>query len=178
MENSKKTKLIILTASLFALIAVFFMFGGKLPSFSLQSGIRKTDSTQMPEATGGTDEIGKNVTIEQTFLCTTDSISQIGIVFYKTEQIENVSIVIELLDNGKSLIQYIGSAEDIESEHRTFLIAEEPLTGLKNRNLTLKFYSLENQDTGVGLMVSEKTDGSYRINGNSRKGSICFAVEE
>ena len=178
MENSKRTKLIVVAAAIFVLVAVFFMFGGKLPSISLSSGIRKTDSTEMPAATGGSDTIDRKVTIEQSFVCTSDTITQIGIVFYKNEQIENVNVVVELLDGNKTLMQGIYPAENIESEHRTFLVANETLSGLKNKKLTLKFYSFDGQDTGLGLMVCESMNCSYKYNGSSRKGSICFAIEE
>ena len=177
MENSKRTKLIVVAAALFVLVAVFFMFGGKLPSISLSSGIRKTDSTEMPAATGGSERIERKAGIEQSFVCTTDTINQIGIVFYRIELIEGTNVVMELLDGNKTLIQNIYQADSIESEHRTFLIANEPLSGLLNKKLTLKIYSSDNKDTGLGVMISENIGCSYKYNGSNRKGSICFAVD-
>lgn len=183
MKNRNRTTLILIFAIVFVFAATIFMFGRNissfsLPSFSFSSGIRKTDSTEMPVATGGSERIDKKTTIEQSFVCTVDSISQIGIVFYKIEQIENANIVIELLDGNTTLIHGIYSTENIESEHRTFLVANEHLSGMKNKKLTLKFYSFDNHDTGLGLMTSENLNCSYKYNSSSRKGSICFAVEE
>ena len=182
MKNKSRTTLILIFAIVFVITATIFMFGKNissfsLPSFSFSSGIRKNDSTEMPVATGGSERIDKKTTIEQSFVCTVDSISQIGIVFYKIEQIENANIVIELLDGNKTLIQNIYPVESIESEHRTFLIANEPLSGLINKKLKLKIYSLNSDDTGLGVMVSENTNSSYKYNGNTRRGSVCFAVD-
>ena len=182
MKSRNKTKFILILATVFIIVATLFMFGGNLPSFSMPSfsfasGTRKTDSTEMPAATGGSDRIGKKTTIEQSFVCTVDTISQIGIVFYKIEQIDNANVVIELLDGNKTLIQNVYSTDNIESEHRTFLTANEPLNGLMNKKLKLKIYSLSGEDTGLGLMISEDANSSYKYNGSSRKGTICFAVD-
>ena len=182
MKVRNRTTLILTLAAVFIIAATLFMFGGNIsslsfPSFSFSSGVRETDSTEMPVATSGSDRIDRNATIEQSFICTTDSISQIGIVFYKIEQIENANVVIEVLDGSTTLIQGIYLAEDIESEHRTFLVANEPISGLMNKKLKIRIYSLNGADTGLGVMISEDARSSYKFNGSTRKGTICFAVD-
>lgn len=179
MELNKKPKLIILIAAIFVIVAILFMFGGNIASFSwpFSSSIRSDDTNEMPVATSGTERIGKGVKVEQTFINSTDVINQIGIVFYKIEQVENVNVVVELLDGSKVLASNVYLAENVESEHRTFLIPNEPLSGMNNKKLKLKIYSLDGLDTGLGILINEEMESSYKFNGSNRKGTLCFAVE-
>ena len=175
MENKGKTKLFIIIAALFVVASFIFMFGRT--AFT-GSSIRKTDSTVMPEATGTTEAINDGYVVKQTYVNTTETISNIGIVFYRVTLLENVDLVIELLDGDKTLVRKVIPASEVSSEHRTFIDPDSVLSGMKDKELTLKIYSKDDSDTGLTVMVNNKAKSTYSFNGKNEKGTLCFSVNE
>ena len=177
-KNKKTTTIIIVVAAVFVVAGFLFMFGGNIFNDFGSSKIRKNDSTLMPEATGTTDPINEGAVITQDFVNTTDTISSIGIVFFRITYYEDVDLVIELLDGNNILATKKIDASKVEIEHRTFVEPSTTLTGMKDKNLTIKIYSANKEDTGLVVMMSDKVDSSYEYNGKSLKGSLCFSVNE
>ena len=165
---------------LFSVIFVFFgfwlMFGR-----SSNSNIKPSeafDVSQMPQATKASDMISKGVKVEQSFVCTTDTINNIGIVFTRLQYIEGVNLVLELLDEGSAIARSVIPVTDVEDQHRVFIEPNGILRNVKDRVLTLKIYSENGENTGLALMVSESVNASYKFNHRTMKGSICFEVNE
>ena len=176
MEKNKKTWIIIVIAALFIVAGTLFMFDGNIINFG--SKIRKTDSTVMPEATGTTEAINDGHAVEQTYANTTETISNVGIVFYRVSLLDNADLVIELLDGNKILARKIIPASEISSEHRTFIDPDASLSGMKNKELTIRIYSKNDNDTGLTVMINNKANSTYLFNGKCQKGTLCFSVNE
>lgn len=171
MNKNKKTKLIIVLATLFVVAGFVFMFGNGLKT-------RKSDSTIMPEATGTTEPLNDGVIITQNFVNTTDTISSLGIVFYRITYYEDVHLIIELLDGDNILASKRIDVSKVEDYHRTFVEPSKKLTGMKDKTLTIRIYCEEVADTGLVVMMSDKVNSNYQYNGKSEKGSLCFSVNE
>lgn len=176
MNNKKTQKIILIVAALFVVIGFLVMFGNGL-NFGGGS-IKKTDTTIMPDATNVTDRIGENVMVEQTFQCTTDSIRKLGVVFTRIQYLEGPNMVIELLDGNNTIGSTVIRVELIEEQHRIFIEPNIPITGVKDKNLTLRIYGQEGKDTGLALMYAEVGGSTFKFNNKSIKGTICFYVEE
>jgi len=174
MKKANTGKIITLLAAAFVVIAVIFMF----PSFIDFSKKRKSDSTIMPEATGTTERIENGIVVEQTFTNTTDTITQVGIVFVRIQYLEGTDMVLELYDGNALLARSSYPIHLIEDEHRTYIVPSNSLSGMKNKNLTIKIYSKDKEDTGFAVLVSENEDAEYRFGNTSIKGSLCFSVTE
>ena len=174
MEKANKGKIIILVAAAFIVIAVLFMFS----SFIDFSKKRKTDSTVMPEATGTTERIENGVVVEQTFTNTTDTITEVGIVFVRIQYLEGTDMILELYDGNKLLARSSYPIHMIEDEHRTYIVPDSPLSGMKRKNLTIKIYSKDKTDTGFAILVSENENAEYKFGNVSKNGSLCFSVTE
>ena len=122
MKNLKKKDLIIISITAVFVIGVFvLMFGGSTFDFSKK---RKSDSTVMPVATTTTERIDENITVEQSFVNTTDTISEVGVVFYRIQYLEGVNMVLELYDGSKLLASSVYPVHMIEGEHRTYIVPE------------------------------------------------------
>ena len=174
MEKANKGKIIILVAAAFIVIAVLFMFSS-LIDFSKK---RKSDSTVMPEATGTTERIENGIVVEQTFTNTTETITQVGIVFVRIQYLEGPNMVLELYDGNTLLARSKYPIYLIEDEHRTYIVPDSPLSGMKGKNLTIKIYAENKEDTGFAVLVSENENAEYRFGNVSKKGSLCFSVTE
>ncbi len=175
MKNRKLQKIVLVSAVVFILISLFFMFGSNL--FSGRTA-RIKDSTVMPEATGTTTEIRASTVVQQDFICTTDTISKVGIVFVRDKYIEAVHLVMELYEGDTLLASSTANVSKIEEQHRTYLEPSAKLTGMKNKALTLKIYSQEKEDTGMMIMISDKVSSNFKFGNKTIKGSLCFSVTE
>ena len=175
MENKKLQKIIIIVAAVFVLVSLFFMFGKTL--FSSKTA-RNSDSTVMPEATGTTNEIRATTVVQQDFVCSTDTISKVGIVFVRDKYIEGVHLALELYDGNKLLASSTVNVAKIEEQHRTYIEPSSKLSGMKNKTLTIKIYPVEKEDTGMMIMMSNKVNSNYLFGNKTIKGSLCFSVTE
>ena len=176
MKNKKLEKIVIAVTAVFIVISVLLVFGKNI--FKGSDAIRKTDSTLMPEATETTNEIRKKVTVEQDFICTTDSISKLGIVFSRLAYADDVDLVIELLNGKEVLASKTINAGKIEDQHRTFIEPASKLTGMKNKKLTIRIYPTKEADTGLVIMMDKNAKASFRFASKTIKGTLCFAVIE
>lgn len=176
MKNKKIEKIIIAVTAVFVLTAILVMFGGNI--FSRKEGIRKSDSTVMPEASGTTNEIKKSVVVEQDFINTSDTIEKVGIVFSKLAYIEGSDLTIELLEGETVLAENTIDIGKIEDQHRTYVTPPARLSGMKNRKLTIRIYPAEEEDTGLVIMMNKDADATFRFGNKTIKGTLCFSVSE
>ena len=176
MKNKKLEKLIIAFTAVFVLLSLWYMFGDDL--FVSKSDARKGDSTSMPEATGTTDEIKDGAVVEQNFICSVNSISEVGIVFGRDYTISGVRLTIELLQKGKTVAINSYDVSQIGDQHRTFVTPPEPLTGTKNKEFTIRIYTISDEETGLRLLYNAQNDSSFLFGKNKINGTLCFSVTE
>ncbi len=176
MEKGKREKLIVFAAAVFVLIAFGAMFGNVL--FSGFRSIGSRDTSKMPEATGMSEILDSGAVLEQSFVNTTSSISQIGIVFTRAYDISGVDLTIELLQGDKTLARTTYEVSGIADQHRTFVIPNQKLKGTRGKEYVLKIYTVDGSDTGLRVLIDEKEDSSYRLGGNEYPGTICFSVTD
>ena len=170
---NKKEKFILIITSIFIIVSVWFMFGKEV---FFPSPIRSDDSTLMPEANGVSETIGTGVRLEQNYQNSTDIISRIGIVFSRENYYDDATLVIELWNGNNLIASNSYNAANINSEHRTFL--DVNTNGMKNKKLTIKIYSLNENDTGLRAMIQKRNDSTYIEGDYTTKGTICFQIEE
>lgn len=176
MKNKKLEKAVIIAAAVFVVMALLFMFGRNL--FNRNGDVRTADSTVMPEATGTTNEIKSGIIVEQDFVCTSDSISKLGIVFTRLAYKEGFDIVLELLEGNDVIASTTVKVAAVEDQHRTYIEPASKLNGMKGKTLTVKIYSAEKVDTGLVIMMNKDADTSFRFGGKSVKGTLCFSITE
>ena len=178
MGNKKLLTFIVVLAAVFVLLGFWFMFGRNSTPANGGQVITEIDVTTMPDATKATDMISKGVSVRQDFICTTDTIKNIGIVFTRLQYVEGVNLVLELLNGNNSLARTIVPVTQVEDQHRVFIEPNGILRNVKDAKLTIKIYSENGENTGLALMVSENVDTNYWFNNRKQKGSICFSVVE
>lgn len=176
MKNKKIEKIIIALTAAFVIMSVFLVFGGNV--FGGSEDIRKTDSSVMPEATGTTNEIKKKTVVEQDFICTSDTISNLGVVFSRLAYIDGINLTIELLDGKEVLASKTINIGKIEDQHRTFIDPASKLSGMKNKKLTIRIYPSTEEDTGLVIMMEKNAKASFRFGSKTIKGTLCFSVNE
>ena len=176
MDRKKIERLIIIVTAVFVVLSLLFMFGGSI--FRSSGKSRRSDSTVMPEATSTTSEIKRGAVIEQDFINTSDTISKVGIVFARNAYREGINIVIELLEGSNVLASASVDSGAIEDQHRTYVEPSAALTGMKNKQLTLRIYPDSKDDTGLMVMMSKDADSTFRFDNKTVKGTLCFSVTE
>ena len=176
MKNKKLEKIAIAATASFIVVSILLVFGGNI--FSGSDDIRKTDSTVMPEATGTTNEIKKGNTVEQDFICTSDTISNLGIVFSRLAYSDDIDLTIELLSGKEVLASKTINIGKIEDQHRTFIDPSSKLSGMKNKKLTIRIYPSKEEDTGLVIMMDKNAKASFRFGNKTIKGTLCFSVNE
>ena len=175
MENKgKKSALILIAAAVFVVLAIGLMFFRGI-DFSKK---KTSDSTVMPEATGTTERIENGIAVEQTFTNSTDTISEVGVVFYRIKYLEGVNMIMELYEGNNLLASSTYPVHMIEGEHRTYIVPNTVLTGMKGKELTIKIYAEDKRDTGLSIMISDKENATYRFGNVNKNGSLCFSVTE
>lgn len=177
MNNERVRKIVIAVTALFVVASLLFMFGGNLFKGG-GNGIRKTDSTVMPEATDITSEIKADTVVEQDYVNTTNTISKVGVVFSRYIYLEGAHITMELLDGNTVLASRTINVADIQEQHRTFIEPASVLSGMKNKTLTIKIYSTEKEDTGMKLMMARTGNSSFKFGKINVKGTLCFSITE
>lgn len=132
---------------------------------------------EMPEATNSTDELSSGIIVEQKFTNKTENINEIAIVFSRLYYLEDdCHIDIELLDNSNVLASLTINADDIEGNHRTYLIPNEPIKGYKGKELELRISTDSTAGTGLSLMYCENNKESFMFGNNKINGTICFSI--
>ena len=176
MKNKKTQIVLIAFAVVFILLSVFFMFGRNI--FSGKGIILNTDSTVMPEATGTTPEIKGNTVLVQNFVNTTDTISNVGIVFTRLQYKQGIDLTIELREGNTILASNSINVSKIEDQHRTYVEPAKTLSGMKGKTLSLRIYTPDKEDTGLAVMMSNKVNATFKIGNKTANGSLCFSVTE
>ncbi len=179
MKRFSREKLAIILISVFVIAAVLFMFGGNIFSGSGNNERQpERDYTVMPVATGMTDEITKGVKVEQSFVSSLDSITEIGIVFGRLYYVEDVDLMIELLSGNEVLASNTYNVKDIEDQHRTFLTLPAPLKGAQNKEFRLRIYPVDKSDTGLTIMMNDSEGKVFNFDKRNVKGTLCFSITE
>jgi len=176
MKNKKLEKIIIAVTAVFVIASFLLVFGGNI--FRNDGNIRKTDSTVMPTATETTNEIKRGVVVEQEYINTTDTISDLGIVFNRIAYVDGINLMLELWDGNTLLASNKVSTANIEDQHRTFIEPASVLTNMKNKKLKLKIYSDKKEDTGVVIMMDKNANASFSFGNKTINGTLCFSVTE
>lgn len=161
--------------ALFVIVAVFLVFGDRIINNNSIPTVNNGDMT-MPEANAVTDEITKNVVIEQQFKYAPDTISEVAIVFTRKYYSEGIFIVIELLDGDTLLVKDKYKIEGIDDQHRTYLKPDKKISGVAGKELTLKIYSETKKDTGMAIMMQENNSTTFKFGDKEIKGTLCFSV--
>ncbi len=177
MKNKKLERAIIAVTAAFVVVVLLIFFGGDLFA-GKNDGIRRSDSTQMPEATGTTNEIKKGITVEQDFINTTDSISKIGIVFTRVAFREGITMNMELLEGDALLASVSLDTAVFEDQHRTYIDCGKKLTGMKNKKLTVRIYPVSEEDSGLMIMMNKDAKTTFRFGSKTIQGTLCFSVNE
>ena len=175
MEKAKLNKVLIALCTIFVIAVVLLFFGDRIFNKNNIPTVSNGDMT-MPEANAVTDEITKNVVIEQKFRYAPDTISEIAIVFTRKYYQEGINIVVELLDGDTLLASDKYKIEGIDDQHRTYLKPEKVISGVANKELTLKIYPEEKKDTGMAIMMQENNKTSFMFGNKEIKGTLCFSV--
>ena len=176
MKNKKLEKLIIAITTVFVILSLWFMFGKDL--FVAKSDAIRGDSTQMMEATNATSEIKDGAVIEQRFICSSSTISQVGIVFARDYTISGVRLTIELLQKNKTVAINSYDVSEIADQHRTFVIPPETLADTKNKEFTIRIYTVSDEETGLKLLYNAQSGSDFLFGGKKVTGTLCFSVTE
>lgn len=176
---NKKTRNILL-GIVAALVVGSLAFMLILSNSNKTENVAEIKNREMPTATGITDELVKNIVVEQEFVNTTENINEIAVVFsriyYLDEADANHTLAIELLDGNKVLANTVIKTNDIPDQHRVYLYPDVPISGLVGKKLKLKIYDNSKCDTGVALMINSEENESYNFGNSKKDGTICFSV--
>lgn len=175
MNKITGKKVVIVLCALFVIAAVFLVFGDRITNNKSIPIVNNGDMT-MPEANAVTDEITRNIVIEQKFKYAPDSISEVAIVFTRKYYSEGIFIIVELLDGDTILAKDKYKIEGIDDQHRTYLKPDKKISGLAGKELTLKIYPEIKKDTGMAIMMQENNNTIFRFGDKEIKGTLCFSV--
>lgn len=169
--DKKLRNILIIIVALLAIGSCIFMF--IISPIQFGTGDRK-----MPKADSNTSEILNGTIIEQKFINRTKEIQEIAIVFHREYSLEeNTNIYVELLDGSNVLAQNVVNADDVQSEHRTYIKPTSPISGYVGKELTLKIYTDSSAGTGLSVMCdSTDSSSSYTYAGNQITGTLCFSI--
>ena len=162
----------ILIAIALIMIAVSFALMFSKRYHSRLNGNDSLDVTKIHEATTVSSLINRNSTVSQDFVCPYDRISTLVIIFNKTDESNTGTVTVELLRGEESIFSRALSVQEIADQHRTVIPIDS--SGNKNQAMTLRISA--NDDTGLALMIDEKTEAWYSFDHQARKGTICFAI--
>ncbi len=176
MKNRKLEKVVLIVAALFVIASFLFMFGRNPSNGGDSSSARKGDVTIMPEASASTEEITHGDVIEQSFVCSSSTISEVGIVFNRIYTVDNVDLTIELLQGDRTVAKNTYDVSQIEGQHRTYVIPPETLRGTKRKLFTIRIYTITDEDTGLGVLYSSQSSSSFLFGGEEIAGTLCFSV--
>lgn len=172
MNSSKLKKIYIVVIAIYtAVVTSFYFIAGEQLWYK-----ESTKNINMVDADSVSQEIVKDVIIEQKFENTVDKIETFAIVFTKNYQEGSGYITLDLLDEGYLLARKTIAVKEVPEQHRLFLDIVNPITDEYGKELTLKIYANTN-DTGlVYAMMRSDSDTTININNENQKGTLCFSV--
>ncbi len=170
MDRHRKENLLILVAAAVVVISFLFMFSRNW--HSRLNGNDSLDVTKIHEATAVSSFIGKGTEVSQDFVCPYNTVKELVIIFNKTDDTNQADVTISLRDGQNIVFSRTLSVQEIADQHRTRISVGTG--GLKGHSLCLEITA--DSDTGLALMIDEKTEASYRFDGQTLKGTICFAL--
>lgn len=175
MDIKRRDLITIAIPTIFVFVGFWLVFG-RNPIFEKKYA-RDVDSTIMPEATEVTSNIGIQGVVEQNFICSSDTLSSLAVVFSRNSYVDGATLVVELSDGYQILGSIVVDANKIESQHRTYVYPEQQISGLLNKNLILKIYSVNGIDSGLAIMYNDTIPSKFRFGNSYIDGSICFVIE-
>ncbi|MBR4461180.1 MAG: hypothetical protein IKS51_01145 [Erysipelotrichaceae bacterium] len=170
MDRRRKENLLILAALTIVAVSFLFMFSKRW--HSRLNGNDSLDVTKIHDATTVSSFLGRGTDVRQDFTCPYDTIKELVIIFNKTDDTNQENVTVSLLEGQETLFSQTVSVSDISDQHRTRIPVG--ISGCKGHSLTLDITS--DSDTGLALMIDEKTEAYYRFDDQTLKGTICFAI--
>ncbi len=101
-----------------------------------------------------------------------------GIVFARDYTISGVRLTIELLQKNKTVAINSYDVSEIEDQHRTFVVPPEALTGTRNKEFTIRIYTISDEETGLKLLYNAQSGSDFLFGRDKVKGTLCFSVTE
>ncbi|MBR4422026.1 MAG: hypothetical protein IKS69_05785 [Erysipelotrichaceae bacterium] len=170
MDRRRQENILIAIALILIAVSFIFMFSKRY--HSRLNGNDSLDVTKIHDATTVSSLINRGSTVSQDFVCPYDRISELVIIFNKTDENNDGTITVELLKGEETIFTQALSVKDIADQHRTKIKVDS--TGNKGQAMTLKIAA--GDDTGLALMIDEATEAWYSFDHQARKGTICFAL--
>ncbi|MBQ6559506.1 MAG: hypothetical protein IJL85_01615 [Erysipelotrichaceae bacterium] len=170
MDRRRKENLLIVAA--LAIVAVSFVFMFSEHWHSRLNGNDSLDVTKIHDATTVSSLLGRGTEVSQDFTCPYDTIKELVIIFNKTDDTNEEDVNISLLEGQDIIFSLTLPVREISDQHRTRIPVG--ISKVKGHSLTLSIAS--GSDIGLALMIDEKTEAYYRLDGQTLKGTICFAV--
>ena len=170
MDRRRKENLLIMAAV--AIIAISFLFMFSKRWHSRLNGNDSLDVTKIHDATTVSALIGRGTDVRQDFVCPYDRIKELAIIFNKTDDANDTQVTISLLEGQETVFSQTLPVKDIADQHRSRVAVN--ISGFKGHSLTLQITS--DSDTGLALMIDEKTEAYYLFDSQTMKGTICFAL--
>ena len=169
---NKKTRIMLF------IVAIVLVIGSCVFMFDISPIKLETGNREMPEADSRTDELLTNIVIEQKFINTTENIKEVAVVFSRLYYLdEECNIYIDLLDGEKLLANLTIDANDIQSDHRTYLYPKKVLSRLVGKELTLRIYTESTAGTGLCIMTRDSVKNlSYYYGNDLKNGTLCFSI--
>lgn len=176
--NKKTRNILIFLTTILVIGSCAFMFF--ISPISKTEKVKEIGDMEMIEANTTTDELTRDVVVEQKFINKTENIKEIAVVFtriYYLEEVDaNTEVVIELCDGSKKLCYQNILANDIPDQHRVYMYPETPITNMIGKELTLKIYVKDDCDSGVSIMCNDNVNSTYKFGNKKMSGSICFSI--
>lgn len=142
--------------------------------------VESVGNLEMIDANTTTDELTRDIIVEQKFINKTENIKEIAVVFtrmyYLQEHDADTKVVVELCDGNKKLCSQQIVANDIPDQHRVYIYPENSISGLVGKELTIKIYMANDCDSGVSIMANNEVNSTYKFGSQKMNGSICFSV--
>lgn len=175
MTKEKLKKIFIIAVTIYTALVVSFYFLAKDQlNYKTSNG-----NIVMPDSDSVTEEIGKDVSIAQTFTNNIDRIESISIPLTKYYREGRGNLVIELLDDKEVVL--MRKKVDVQgiTDNNITVNFENPITNYKGSKLTLLIYSENNTNTGIATLMNNTTapaESRIRIGNRIVRGTLCFSV--
>lgn len=176
-KQIKKIYLIVIVIYV-ALVTSFYFIAGEQLWYS-----ESNEKIKMLDADSITQEINANNHIVQKFTNEVDRIDQFEFVFTKGYQEGKGNLLIYIYDGSKIVATFKEDIKNIPEQHRVYVVPDEPITNVNNKELSIKIYSSAKEGEGISAMMNSSLEGSTitnYIHNNGKQevvnGTLCFAV--
>lgn len=173
--NAKKLRNIFTYVVLgFVAFAVLFYFlSGEQLTLKSSSG-----NTAPTEANAITEEIITGVTVEQEFICNIDKPEELTLIFTKQYRDASGKVLVELLDEDKTVYSTKLSASTIPEQHRVVIELPDRLEDCKGKTLKLRVTSDCTKNNGVFMMMRKDSSLNTFVKPGTikQKGTLCFGI--